>query len=44
MVYLAGGRIKVVNRLDETIMQLQHDLGSGQHILGLFTDQQKNTH
>lgn len=39
ILFLAGERINVINRLDETIVQLQHNFGSDQHILGMFTDQ-----
>jgi hypothetical protein len=43
ILHLVGGRILAVNRLDDRVVFDQVVLDPGQHALGLFADQQKNT-
>ena len=43
ILHLIGGRVIAVNRLDDRVVFDQVVLDPGQHALGLFADQQKNT-
>ncbi|KAH0559514.1 hypothetical protein GP486_003971 [Trichoglossum hirsutum] len=43
ILLLAGGRVVIVNRLDDSIIYDQEVLGAGQIVLGLAVDQKKNT-
>ncbi len=43
ILHLIGGRVVAINRLDDTVVFDQVVLDPGQHAVGLFADQQKNT-
>lgn len=43
ILHLVGGRVVVINRLDDSVLFDQIVLEAGQQALGLYADQQKNT-